>query len=110
MTTTTEAKAVKMDSSRDFAGELIDEKIQNATPVFWTYVMLKKPSITVTDSLTLNRLRMEALVQRSKISVAITRKAYGNRPWIFGGMSGGLYPVGSRGYHAVWYSHQAFSM
>jgi hypothetical protein len=33
----------------------MDEKIPNATPVFLTYVMLKKPSITETDSLSANR-------------------------------------------------------
>ena len=53
--TTAAAKAVKMDNKRDFAGELMDEKIPKATPVFWTYVMLKKPSITETDSFRLNR-------------------------------------------------------
>ena len=46
MTTTTAAKAVNTESRTDFAGELMDEKIPKATPVFRTYVMLKKPSIT----------------------------------------------------------------
>jgi len=43
VTTTTAAKAVKTESRTDFAGELMDEKIPKATPVFRTYVMLKKP-------------------------------------------------------------------
>ena len=46
---------VNTDSNADFAGELIEEKIPKATPVFLTYVMLKKPSTKVTDSLSSNR-------------------------------------------------------
>jgi len=50
------AKAVKTDRSKVFAGELMVEKIPNATPVFRTYVILNKPSITVADSFRSNRL------------------------------------------------------
>ena len=52
----TAANTVKTDNSKDFAGELIEEKIPNATPVFRTYVMLKNPSITEADSFRSNRL------------------------------------------------------
>jgi hypothetical protein len=56
VTTRTAAHAVKRDNNRDFAGELIEEKIPNATPVFVTYVISKKPSIIEIDSLMANRL------------------------------------------------------
>ena len=46
---------MKSDNKNDFAGELIEEKIPNATPVFVTYVMSKKPSIIEIDSLRANR-------------------------------------------------------
>src|SRR5215831_1733066 len=59
----------------------MDEKIPKATPVFRTYVMLKKPSITEIDSLSSNRLWISSLVQRSSMSTATTDSAYGNRPW-----------------------------
>ena len=61
MMTTTAAQAVNRDSSTDFAGELIDEKIPKATPVFLTYVMLKKPSITGIESLRSNRFRIRSV-------------------------------------------------
>ena len=51
----TAATAVNSDSRTTFTGELIDEKIPKATPVFRTYVMLKSPSITETDSFRSNR-------------------------------------------------------
>jgi hypothetical protein len=81
VTTTTAAQAVNTESRTDFAGELMDEKIPKATPVFRTYVMLKKPSITEIDSLRSNRFWISSLVQRSSMSTATTNSAYGNRPW-----------------------------
>src|SRR5437764_11158292 len=75
------AKAVKADNNTDLAGEAIGSKIPKATPVFLTYVMLKKPSITEIDSLSSNRLLIRTLVQRSSNSVTVTRSRYGSRPW-----------------------------
>jgi len=46
---------VNSESRVALAGELIEEKIPNATPVFLTYVMLKKSSITEIDSFRENR-------------------------------------------------------
>jgi hypothetical protein len=54
--TRTTAHAVKIESKMDLAGELIDEKIPKATPVFRTYVMSKKPSMIDVDSLRANLL------------------------------------------------------
>ena len=71
----------------DFAGELMDEKIPNATPVLRTYVMLNSPSITGTESLRSKRFWIKAFVQRSKTSVAATSRTYGNRPWSFDGIA-----------------------
>jgi len=82
-TTTTAARAVNNDSRMDFAGELMDEKIPNATPVFLTYVMLRKPSITEVDSFSVNLDWINALVQRSKNNVKTTSKTYGIRDWNF---------------------------
>src|SRR6185295_15510848 len=84
--TTMAAQAVNSDKSTDFTGELIDEKIPKATPVFRTYVMLKNPSITEIDSLRSNRFLIRALVQRSTISVTATNRTYGSRPWSFNDM------------------------
>ena len=74
MTTTAAATAVNKESRMDFAGELMDEKIPKATPVFRTYVMLKRPSITETDSFRMNRDWISDLVQRSRKSVRTTSK------------------------------------
>src|SRR5215467_3595397 len=83
MTTTAAATAVNKESRMDFAGELIDEKIPKATPVFRTYVMLKRPSITEVDSLSVNRDWMSDFVQRSRNSVRTTNNTYGIRAWNF---------------------------
>src|SRR5688572_12501747 len=106
--TATAAKAVKIDSKTDFRGELMDERIPKATPVFLTYVMLNKPSITDTDSLRANWSRMRLFVQRSSTNMAATIRAYGSRPCSLNGMSEELYPVDWPGCHAVWYSQPAF--
>jgi hypothetical protein len=79
-----------MDNSKDFAGELIEEKIPKATPVFWTYVMLKKPSITEIDSFRSNPFWTQALVQRSKTRMPTTNNKYGSRPWSFDDIKRGL--------------------
>src|SRR5262245_37670076 len=79
--TTTAAKAVNTESSTDLAGELIDDRIPNATPVFRTYVMLKNPSITGADSLRSNRFWTQALVHRSSTMIAATNNKYGRRAW-----------------------------
>jgi hypothetical protein len=68
------AAPVKRESRRDFTGEVIEEKIPKATPVFLTYVMLKKPSITEMDSLTSKRETSSDFVQRSKVSVNNTTR------------------------------------
>src|SRR5215475_5778882 len=81
MTTTTAAQAVNIESRTDFANELMNEKIPKATPVFRTYVMLKKPSITKIDSLSSNRFWISSLVQRSSMSTATTNSPYSNQPW-----------------------------
>src|SRR5215831_17681960 len=101
--TITAAKAVKMERRKVFAGKLIDEKIPNATPVLRTYVMLKNLSITVADSFRSNRLGTQALVQRSRISVARTKKRYGKCLWNLNDI-GSVYLAGWSGYHALWYS------
>src|SRR5215831_11217232 len=108
MMTITAAQAVKIERSRDFAGELIDEKIPKATPVFRTYVMLKKPSITEIDSFRSNRFRIQDLLQRSKTRVPTTTSRYGSRPWSFDDIWSGLYLAGSHRCHALWYSCYAF--
>jgi hypothetical protein len=54
-TTTIAATRVKTDSRTDLAGEVIVEKMPKATPVFLTYVILKRPSITEIDSFRANR-------------------------------------------------------
>ena len=71
-TTTTAAIAVKIESRIDFAAEPLDENIPKATPVFLTYVMLKKPSITETESYNVNRDWISDFVQRSRESVKRT--------------------------------------
>src|SRR4249919_205168 len=91
MTTTTAAMAVNRDSRIDFEGELIEENIPKATPVFRTYVMLNRPSITETDSLRLKRFWIKDLVQRSRQSVRMTKKRYGSRAWNFDGIFGKSY-------------------
>jgi len=88
--TTTTATIVNRDSRTDLAGELMEEKIPNATPVFLTYVILKKPSITGIDSFSSNWEWIKDLVQRSKIRVKATRKTYGSRAWNFDAILGKL--------------------
>jgi hypothetical protein len=70
---------VNNESSTDLAGELIEEKIPKATPVFLTYVILKRPSITGIDSFNSNWEWISDFVQRSRITVNATRKTYGSR-------------------------------
>src|SRR5262245_52653518 len=108
VTTTMAATAVKMDNRMDFAGVLTDENIPKATPVFRTYVMLKNPSITIADSLRSNRFWINDLVHRSSTTTAATKNRYGDRPLSLDVISAGLYPAGSPGCHAVWYSQNAF--
>ena len=82
MITNTAAAAAKADNRIDLAGVLIESKIPNATPVFRAYVMLKKPSITVTELLRPSLDWMRSLLHRSSATIITTTSRYGRRPLI----------------------------
>src|SRR5213593_5203793 len=110
--TTTAAKEVKTDNNTDLAGKLNGSKIPKATPVFRTYVMLKKPSMTEIDSLRSKRFWINVLVQRSSPSVAAATRMYGSRPWSLSGILSRIisaHPAGLATSTHVWYSRYAFS-
>src|SRR5262245_40767195 len=102
-----------MESRIDFAGELMEEKSPNATPVFRTYVMLNNPSITEIDSFRSSWDWMRILVQRSKASIEMTSNRYGKRAPSLDGIKAKVYHLKLKdlfgGESELWYSHRAFS-